>query len=74
MLRVRALLSGTDESREHESIEGFAPYVARPDVAAVILAIRWSNHSFGNVRMFCEQHDKPLVRLPGGYNPRQLAA
>jgi hypothetical protein len=63
-----------NHAREHESIEGFAPYVARPDVAAVILAIRWSSHSFGEVRVFCEQHDKPLVRLPAGYNPKQLAA
>ena len=38
------------------------------------LAIRWSSHSFGDVRVFCEQHDKPLVRLPAGYTPKQLAA
>jgi hypothetical protein len=63
-----------NEAREHESIDVFAPYVARPDVAAVILAIRWSSHSFGEVRTFCDLHDKPLVRLPGGYNPKQLAA
>lgn len=63
-----------NDAREHESIDVFAPYVARPDVAAVILAIRWSSHSFGEVRMFCDQHDKPLVRLPGGYNPKQLAS
>jgi hypothetical protein len=62
------------ETREHESIEGFAPYVARPDVAAVVLAIRWSSHSYGEVKNFCDRHDKPLVRLPGGYNPNQVAA
>jgi hypothetical protein len=26
------------------------------------------------VRQFCERHDKPLVRLPGGYSPNQVAA
>jgi hypothetical protein len=62
------------ETRAHESFEGFGPYVARPEVAAVLLAIRWSSHSYGEVKNFCEQHDKPLIRLPGGYNPNQLAA
>lgn len=62
------------ETRSHESIAGFEPYVKRPDVAAVLLAIRWSSHSYGEVRGFCEIHNKPLVRLPGGYNPNQVAA
>jgi hypothetical protein len=62
------------ETRSHESIAGFEPYVARSDVAAVLLAIRWSSHSYGEVRSFCEVHNKPLVRLPGGYNPNQVAA
>lgn len=62
------------ETREHQSIDGFEPYVARPDVAVVVLAIRWSSHSFGEVRDFCDRHGKPLVRLPGGYNPNQVAA
>lgn len=62
------------ETREHQSIDGFEPYVAQPDVAVVVLAIRWSSHSFGEVRAFCDRHGKPLVRLPGGYNPNQVAA
>ena len=62
------------ETREHESIERFEPIVARPDVAAVILAIRWSSHSFGEVKRFCDRYGKPMVRLPGGYNPNQVAA
>ncbi|MBX3443916.1 MAG: hypothetical protein KF774_16025 [Planctomyces sp.] len=61
------------DTRAHESIKGFAPYVARSDVAAVLLAIRWSSHSFGEVKTFCDNHDKPLIRLPGGYNPNQVA-
>jgi hypothetical protein len=60
-------------TREHQSLEGFEPYVARPDVAVVLLAIRWSSHSFGDVKQFCDRHGKPLVRLPGGYNPNQVA-
>lgn len=62
------------ETRAHESISGFEPYVARPDVVLVLLAIRWSSHSFGEVQSFCVKYNKPLVRLPGGYNPNQVAA
>lgn len=60
-------------TREHESSAQFEPYVARPDVAAVLLAIRWSSHSYGEIRDFCEKHGKLFVRLPGGYNPNQVA-
>jgi hypothetical protein len=51
----------------------FEPEVARGEVAVVILAIRWSRHGFGEVKAFCEKYGKPLVRLPGGYSPNQLA-
>ncbi|MDX1961749.1 MAG: hypothetical protein SFX18_01270 [Pirellulales bacterium] len=62
------------ETRAHESHENFEPYVARPDVAAVLLAIRWSSHSYGEVKSFCDDYDKPLIRLPAGYNTNQVAA
>jgi hypothetical protein len=61
------------ETREHESIEGFEPYIARPEVVLVLLAIRWSSHSYGETKVFCDHYGKPLVRLPGGYNPNQVA-
>ncbi len=61
------------ESRGHESISLFEPYVARPDVELVLLAIRWASHSFGDVKHFCKHYGKPLVRLPGGYSPNQVA-
>jgi hypothetical protein len=51
----------------------FEPHVARTDVAVVLLAIRWSSHGFGEVKEFCEKYNKPLVRLPGGYNANQVA-
>ncbi len=60
-------------TREHESTDQFEPYVARPDLTTVLLAIRWSSHSYGEVRDFCEKHGKLFVRLPGGYNPNQVA-
>ncbi len=61
-------------TREHESVSSFEPYVARPDLAVVVLAIRWSSHSYGDVKQFCDAYGKPLVRLPAGYNPNQVAA
>jgi hypothetical protein len=51
----------------------FEPAIARPDVAVVVLMIRWSSHGYGEVRSLCEQYDRPFVRLPSGYNPNQLA-
>ena len=62
------------ETKEHQSIRASRPTIARPDVALVLLAIRWSSHAFGDVKQFCDRHGKPLVRLPGGYNPNQVAA
>jgi hypothetical protein len=62
------------DTRAHESVSGFEPYVARPEVVMVLLAIRWSSHSYGEVQDFCRHYGKPLVRLPGGYNPNQIAA
>lgn len=61
------------EGREHSSYYAFESDVANPDVVAVLLAIRWSSHGFGEVKNFCDKYDKPLVRLPGGYNPNQVA-
>ena len=61
------------ETKEHQSIDSFEPLIARAGVAVVLLAIRWSSHAFGDVTHFCERHNKPLVRLPGGYSPNQVA-
>ena len=62
------------ETKEHQAVSTFEPAIARPEVALVLLAIRWSSHAFGEVRRYCDRHGKPLVRLPGGYSPNQVAA
>ena len=62
------------ETKEHQAVNGFEPLIARTDVALVLLAIRWSSHAFGDVKQLCDRHGKPLVRLPGGYSPNQVAA
>jgi hypothetical protein len=61
------------ETREHQTHAVFESLVARPDVAVVVLAIRWSSHGFGEVKAFCDNYGKPLVRLPAGYNPNSVA-
>ncbi|MBI5518093.1 MAG: hypothetical protein HY909_30260 [Deltaproteobacteria bacterium] len=60
-------------SRPHESHHVFEPAIAREDVAAVLLAIRWSSHAFTEVQTACDANDKPLVRLPAGYHPNMVA-
>jgi hypothetical protein len=62
------------ETKEHQSIKRFESTIARDDMALVLLAIRWSSHGFGDVKQFCDLYRKPLVRLPGGYGPNQVAA
>jgi len=61
-------------TREHQSIAPFEPEVARNETRLVIVAIRWSSHSFEGVKKMCERYGKPYLRLPGGYNPNQVAA
>ena len=62
------------ETREHQSIAPFEVQIARPEVALVIVAIRWSSHSFEGAKEFCERHGKPMLRLKAGYSPNQVAA
>lgn len=60
-------------TRPHESVTYFEPAVARPEAAAVLLAIRWSSHSYGDVKEYCDKYGKPIVYLKAGYNPNQIA-
>ena len=60
-------------TRPHESVTYFEPAVARPEAAVVLLAIRWSSHSYGDVKDYCDKYGKPIVYLTAGYNPNQIA-
>lgn len=62
------------ETRPHETTSQFESAIARSDVKLVLLAIRWSSHSYGDVKKFCDKYDKKLVRLPRGYGVNQVAA
>lgn len=61
------------ETQEHDSVSRFGPHISRPEVAVVILAIRWASHQFEGAKQFCIEHRKPFVRLPAGYSPNQVA-
>ncbi len=61
------------ETRAHQTSSQFESAVARDNVKLVLLAIRWSSHSFGDVKTFCDRYSKPLVRLPRGYGVNQMA-
>jgi hypothetical protein len=60
-------------TRPHQSLGPFEAEIARADTALVILAIRWSSHSFEGVKEMCDRFCKPFVRLPGGYGVNQVA-
>lgn len=54
-------------------VGAFEPWIARGDVAVVVLLIRWIRHALGEVSSSCERHSKPMARITGGYNPSQIA-
>jgi hypothetical protein len=61
-------------SENKPDLPALEPWIARPDVVAVLLLIRWIRHALGDVATLCQRYDKPLVRLPAGYNPSQVCA
>ena len=60
-------------TRPHETHDSLIPQIRNPATAVVLLMIRWSSHSYGDMCDVCERFGKPLVRLPGGYNPSMIA-
>ena len=60
-------------TRPHETHDSLIPSIRNPETAVVLLLIRWSSHSYGDMCEVCERFGKPLVRLPGGYNPSMIA-
>ena len=57
------------ETKEHQSVGTFEPLVARPDVALVLLAIRWSSHSFGDVKQARRTARQTPGAAPGRIQP-----
>ncbi|MAF64139.1 MAG: hypothetical protein CMJ84_00580 [Planctomycetes bacterium] len=57
----------------HRSLAPLEVEIAKPDVALVILAIRWSDHAKGDLKPCAERAGVPFLRLPGGYNPNRVA-
>lgn len=42
-------------TNKHDSFKSIEPYVARQDVAVVVLLLRWTSHSFSNVADICKR-------------------
>ncbi|MGQ0627759.1 MAG: hypothetical protein ACT4PL_06610 [Phycisphaerales bacterium] len=62
------------DSRPHQSTSTFDAAIRRPDVRLVLLAIRWSSHSFAaDIPAMCTRASKRCVRLPGGMGVTQVA-
>ena len=62
-----------EETREHQSTEPFRSVVARPDVALVVLFIRWCSHSFEDLKAYCDDAGAPYVRMKAGNHPNRIA-
>jgi hypothetical protein len=60
-------------SRSGQSIEPLATAIRGADAAAVLLAIRWASHAFGDLVHVCNDLNVPFVRLKAGYSPNAVA-
>jgi hypothetical protein len=60
-------------TKPHETHDSLTGPIRDHDTALVLLLIRWSSHSYGEMRDVCAEFEKPLVRLPAGYNPAMIA-
>lgn len=60
-------------TRAHAPLEPLVTAVSDPEVGLVLLLIRLSSHSFGELAEPCKQRGIPLVRIPGGWGTNQLA-
>jgi hypothetical protein len=61
-------------SKVNPSVTGLEPWVARPEVALVLLLIRFVRHGVNwELPAVCERYAKPLVRVPSGYNAETVA-
>lgn len=62
------------ETHEPIGLARFEPYVAREEVALVLITPEWTGDPDGAIRDFCRRHGKPLVRLEDGYEPERVIA
>ncbi len=60
-------------TKAHERHDNLTAPIRRDDTTIVLLLIRFSSHSYGELKTVCDRHDKLFVRIPGGYSPARLA-
>ena len=58
------------ETVEHKSLDIYKPFVIRPDVVLVVLAIRWSSHAYGGLREMCKKYGKHFVSSARWLQPK----
>lgn len=64
-----------ETSEGNPSVSAFEPFVARAEVAVVLVLIKLNRHGVTEeLPAVCERYGKPVVRLVGGYHPEQVAA
>jgi hypothetical protein len=55
-------------------VEALEPWVARPQIALVLLYIRFVRHAISDeLPAICDRFGKPLARITAGYNPSKVA-
>ena len=60
---------------EHGSSTVFESPIARAETRLVLVLVRLAGHQhIEDIRRWCRVYGKPLVMLPAGYNPEQVAA
>ncbi len=63
-----------ERTNEHESTQRFQALVQAPDVALVLILIRWVGHGHAeDVKVYCQSVRRLYVFIPRGYGINQLA-
>ncbi|MCU0754697.1 MAG: hypothetical protein MUE46_06180 [Xanthomonadales bacterium] len=60
-------------TRVHGPLEPLLTAISDPDVGLVLLLIKLSSHSYGELAEPCKRRGIPLVRIPGGWGTNQIA-
>ncbi|MFN7022452.1 MAG: hypothetical protein ACK4WH_14140, partial [Phycisphaerales bacterium] len=63
------------EQNEHATSAPFEAPIARPQTRLVLALVKLAGHQhIDDARRWCRQYGKPLVMIPAGFNPEQVAA
>lgn len=60
-------------TRPHRSLDPLVEQIQRPEVDLVMVASRWSDHAFADLKPAAEKAGKIFLKLPSGYGTNQVA-